>query len=81
MKSNKKKISSRKAVLYPIVVFVVGILVCIFVPMLSDTVDPERFGSLMGRLTVYAFVVAIIVGFISDRRRKKVNQEMSQMSD
>lgn len=81
MESNKKKISSRKAVLYPIVVFVVGILVCIFVPMLSDTVDPERFGSLMGRLTVYAFVVAIIVGFISDRRRKKVNQEMSQMSD
>lgn len=81
MQSNKKKIFSARAVLYPVVVFAFAVLLCIFVPMLSDTIDPERFGSLVGRFTVYAFILAIVVGFISDRRRKKANQKMGQMSD
>jgi len=76
MKSNKKETFSGRIILYPIVIFAVGILVSIFVPMWSNSIDPRRFGHSVGHLTVEAIILAFVVGLIFDLRRKKANQKM-----
>ena len=64
-----------RVVKYPIVVFVIGILLAIIVPILFNRIDPSKFSRLVGRFTFDATIVAIIIGFICDRRHKKKSQE------
>ena len=65
----------RRAVKYPIVVFFIGILASIIVPVLFDEINAYNFGHLGGGITFYAFIIALIIGFICDRRHKKKSQE------
>ena len=63
----------RRAVKYPIIVLLTGILVSIAVPILIDTIEPYSFGHFVGRTTVVALIVAIVIGLLSDRRKNKKN--------
>jgi len=84
MQSDKKK--TPRAVLYPAVVFGVGMLTAILVPILSHRmdplhgIDPYRFGHAIGGLTFYALILALIVGFISDRGHKKANLKSDKLN-
>ena len=74
----KKKTSPRRAVRYPLIVLVVGVLVAVIGPQLTYTIDPYRFGHFVGRFTFFAFMAALVIGYISDRKRRKIEQKMSQ---
>ena len=78
MESHKKK--TPKAVLYPFAVLGLAILTAVLVPILSHRIDPYRFGHVIGGLTVYAFILAIIAGFICDRRYKKANLKSDKLN-
>ncbi|MHC4545013.1 MAG: hypothetical protein ACYS9C_07665 [Planctomycetota bacterium] len=49
--------------------------------MLTNTIDPYRFGYFVGRFTVYAFVAILVIGCMSDRKRRKIEQKMSKAAD
>lgn len=66
-----RRVVMRKAVKYPIVVLLIGILTAIVVPIVWHAVNPSKFGELVGRFTVYACIAAIIVGWIVDSNKKK----------
>jgi len=63
----------KRAVKYPILVFLIAIVVTIVAPIFLSSIDPYHFGRLVGRFTVFGFFAAIIIGWISDRRHKKKN--------
>ena len=81
METKKKKTVSRRAVRYPLIVFGVGVLLAVVGPMFTDTIDPNRFGHAVGRLTVFAFLAALVIGCMSDRKRRKIEQKMNQAAD
>ena len=81
METKKKKTSSRRAVRYPLIDFGVGILLSVVGPMFTDMIDPYRFGQVVGRFTVSAFLAALVIGYMSDRKRRKIEQKMSQAAD
>jgi hypothetical protein len=76
----KKKVSNR-AVRYPLIVLGVGILLAVVGSKLTDTIDPYSFGRAFGRITVFAFIVALVVGYMSDRKHRKMEQKMSKGAD
>lgn len=61
----------KKAVKYPILVLLVGVLVTVLGPIFLNLVDSYQFGHTIGKLTVYLFIAAIIIGWIFDRKYKK----------
>lgn len=61
----------RKAVKYPISVLFVGVMIAVLGPIFLNFTDPYKFGHSIGKLTVYLFIAAIIIGWIYDRKRKK----------
>jgi hypothetical protein len=81
METKKKKTASRRAVRYPLVVLGVGVLIAVVGPKLTDTIDPYRFGNAVGRIICIAFVAALVIGCMSDRKRRKIEQRMRQASD
>lgn len=81
METKKKKTVSRRAVRYPLIVFGVGVLFAVVGPKLTGTIDPYSFGHAVGRITVFAFVAALVIGFISDRKHRKKEQKMSHAAD
>jgi hypothetical protein len=81
METKKKKTVSRRAVRYPLIVFGVGVLLAVVGPMFTDTIDPNRFGHAVGRITVFAFLAALVIGCMSDRKRRKIEQKMSEAAD
>jgi len=81
METKEKKTVSRRAVRYPLVVFGVGVLLAVVGPMFTDTIDPNRFGSVVGSFTVCAFLAALVIGYMSDRKHRKIEKKMSQAAD
>ncbi len=81
METKKKKTASRRAVRYPLIVFGIGVLLAVVGPKLTDTIDPYRFSHAVGRLTVFAFLAALVIGYMSDRKRRKIEQKMSHAGD
>jgi Na+/glutamate symporter len=71
MMSEKRKNSSKKCVLYPVLVLFACMAIAVIVPLLWDEVNAFAFGRLMGRMAVPAFFVALVVGLISDRKHSK----------
>lgn len=66
-----REVYMRRAVKYPIIVILAGMLVSVIVPILFRAIHPYNFGRLVGRTTVFAFIAAIVIGWILDRRQKK----------
>lgn len=81
MEAKKKKTVTNRAVRYPLIVLGVGILLAVVGSKLTDTMDPYSFSRAFGRITVFAFFVALVVGFISDRKHRKKEQKISQPGD
>jgi hypothetical protein len=81
METKKKKTVSRRAVRYPLIVFGAGVLLAVVGPKFTDPIDPYRFSHAVGRVTVFAFLAALVIGCISDRKRRKMEQKMSQAPD
>lgn len=65
----------RRAVKYPILVFLIAALVSFVGPIFLSAIDPYHFGRLVGRFTVFLFIAALIIGWVSDRRHKKKNEK------
>ena len=81
METKKKKTASRRAVRYPLIVFGVGILLAVVGSKLTDTIDPYSFGRAVGRFTVFAFLAALVIGCMSDRKHRKIEKKMSEAAD
>lgn len=80
MKS-KNSFFSRRVVLYPIAVFIVGILAAVITPLLVSSINPESFGRATGKMTADALLIALVIGLISDlKRRKKMKQQVQKDS-
>ncbi|MHC4744484.1 MAG: hypothetical protein ACYS8Z_21425 [Planctomycetota bacterium] len=60
----------RKAVKYPIVVFLAAMLVSVAGPHLLTEIDPHNLGRFVGRVTVFVVIAAIVVGWAADRRHR-----------
>ncbi|NIP55677.1 MAG: hypothetical protein GWN77_06650 [Gammaproteobacteria bacterium] len=81
METKKKKTVSNRAVRYPLIVLGVGILLAVVGSKLTGTNDLYSFGRAFGRITVFAFIVALVVGYMSDRKRRTKEQKISQPGD
>jgi len=81
METKKKKTVSRRAVRYPLVVLGIGVLLAVVGPMFTDTIDPYRFGHVVGRFICFAFLAVLVIGYMSDRKRRKIEQKISQAAD
>ena len=60
METKKKKTVSNRAVRYPLIVLGFGILFAVVGSKLTETTDPYSFGRAVGRITVFAFLAALV---------------------
>ena len=81
METPRQKKATNRAVRYPLAVLAAGIVLAIAAPMFMDTIDPYRFGHAVGRFTCTAFFVALIIGYISDRKHRRTEQKIRRASN
>ena len=81
METRRQKTVTNRAVRYPLAVLAAGIVLAVATPVFVDTIDPYSFGHAVGRFTCTAFLVALIIGYISDRKHRKIEQKIRRASD